>query len=131
MVAPEVFLIKEDDREMFFAHRPLAGVVFMLIGIGIVYFFSFTPLVKEQMARWVVSAGGALFALIHFPAPWLAGSMIAAILAVLFRLKLEMPYRFRNAASSAAPKTRHGAGNSARWTWIPAPSGWNIPRPRI
>jgi len=66
MVAPEVYLIKENDREMFFAHRPLAGVVFMLIGMGIVYFFSFSTLVKEQVARWVFSAGGVLFALVGF-----------------------------------------------------------------
>ena len=68
MVAPEVYLIKENDREMFFAHRPLAGVVFMLIGMGIVYFFSFSALVKEPVARWIFSAGGALFALVGFGA---------------------------------------------------------------
>lgn len=50
MVAPEVYLIKENDREMFFAHRPLAGVVFMLIGMGIVYFF-FHARKKRLLAR--------------------------------------------------------------------------------
>ena len=39
MVAAEVNLIRENDRELYFAHRPLSGVVFMLIGMGIVYFF--------------------------------------------------------------------------------------------
>jgi hypothetical protein len=68
MVAPEVYLIKENDREMFFAHRPLTGLVFMLIGMGFVYFFSFSTLVKEPVARWVFSAGGALFALVGFGA---------------------------------------------------------------
>src|SRR3990170_8053625 len=66
MVAPEVYLIKENDREMFFAHRPLTGLVFMLIGMGIIYFFFFSTLVKEQVARWIFSAGGALFALAGF-----------------------------------------------------------------
>ncbi len=53
---------------MFFAHRPLTGVVFMLIGMGIVYFFSFSTPIKDQVARWVFSAGGALFALMGFGA---------------------------------------------------------------
>ncbi|MGE0147960.1 MAG: AbrB family transcriptional regulator [Parvibaculaceae bacterium] len=43
-------------------------------------------------------AGGAVFAAIRFPAPWLAGSMIAAILAVLLGLKLWMPDALRNVA---------------------------------
>jgi membrane AbrB-like protein len=44
------------------------------------------------------ACGGAVFALIHFPAPWLAGSMIAAILAVIFGVKLLMPDVLRNVA---------------------------------
>lgn len=39
-----------------------------------------------------------MFAFIHFPAPWLAGSMIATIIAVLFGIKLNMPNSLRNAA---------------------------------
>ncbi|TMJ37508.1 MAG: AbrB family transcriptional regulator [Alphaproteobacteria bacterium] len=42
--------------------------------------------------------GGALFAFLHLPAPWLAGSMIAAILAVLFGAKLSVPVPFRSLA---------------------------------
>ena len=64
MVAPEVQLIREDDRELFFAHRPLTGVFFMLVGLCMVYFFSVSPLVKETTARWIFGAGGTLFALI-------------------------------------------------------------------
>jgi hypothetical protein len=66
MVAAEVNLIRENDRELYFAHRPLSGVVFMLIGMGIVYFFFFSSHVREQAVRWIFSAGGALFALIGF-----------------------------------------------------------------
>jgi hypothetical protein len=66
MVAPEVRLIKENDRELYFAHRPMAGVLFMLIGLGIVYFFSSSSRVSELSARWIFGAGGALFALAGF-----------------------------------------------------------------
>ncbi|MGE4250066.1 MAG: AbrB family transcriptional regulator [Parvibaculaceae bacterium] len=44
------------------------------------------------------AAGGGAFAVIHFPAPWLAGSMIAAIVAVLCGLKLWVPNALRSAA---------------------------------
>ena len=63
MIAPEVNLISEDDREMYFAHRPMAGIVIMLIGIGVVYFFAFHV---EEQVRWIFSAAGALFALAGF-----------------------------------------------------------------
>jgi membrane AbrB-like protein len=43
-------------------------------------------------------AGGALFAIIGFPAPWLAGSMIAAILAVYAGVKIVVPAWLRAAA---------------------------------
>jgi hypothetical protein len=66
MIASEVNLIKEDDREIYFAHRPLSGIAIMLIGMGIVYFFFFTSVVKEQVPRWVFSAFGALFSLAGF-----------------------------------------------------------------
>lgn len=35
--------------------------------------------------------GGAVFAYLHLPAPWLAGSMIVAIIAVLSGVKLSVP----------------------------------------
>lgn len=35
--------------------------------------------------------GGALFAYLHLPAPWLAGSMIVAIITVLLGVKLSVP----------------------------------------
>jgi hypothetical protein len=63
MIAPEVNLINEDDREMYFAHRPIAGIVIMLIGMGVVYFFAFH--IKEQV-RWMFVAAGSLFALAGF-----------------------------------------------------------------
>jgi hypothetical protein len=62
-----------------------------------------------------------LFAFLHLPAPWLAGSMIAAILAVLLGLKLSVPVHFRSLAfiilgvqigSSVTMETLTGA---ARW----------------
>ncbi len=68
MAAPQVNLIREDDREMFFAHRPLAGIVFMLIGGAVIYFFSTSPLVNEQLARWIFAAAGVLFVLAGFGA---------------------------------------------------------------
>ncbi len=34
MIAPEVNLISEDDREIYFAHRPIAGIVIMLTAWG-------------------------------------------------------------------------------------------------
>jgi membrane AbrB-like protein len=39
-----------------------------------------------------------LFAFLHLPAPWLAGSMTAAILVVLLGLKLSVPVYFRSLA---------------------------------
>jgi hypothetical protein len=37
------------------------------------------------------AAGGALFAALDFPAPWLAGSMIAAIIAIYAGVKIAVP----------------------------------------
>ncbi len=68
MVASEVHLIRENERELYFAHRPLSGVVFMVIGLGVVYFFSTSPRVTETFARWIFGAGGSLFALFGFGA---------------------------------------------------------------
>src|SRR3990172_7769612 len=61
MIASEVNLIHEDDREIYFAHRPIAGIVIMLIGMGTAYFFAFH--VKDQMPRWIIGATALLFAL--------------------------------------------------------------------
>lgn len=36
---PEVHLIRENEREMHFAHRPMAGIVIALIGGGLGWFF--------------------------------------------------------------------------------------------
>lgn len=61
MIAPEVNLIREDNREIYFAHRPIAGIVIMLAGMGVAYFFGFH--VKDQMPRWIIGATAFLFAL--------------------------------------------------------------------
>lgn len=37
------------------------------------------------------TAGGYLFSMLHVPAPWLAGSMAAAVIAIFGGLKLNMP----------------------------------------
>jgi membrane AbrB-like protein len=55
-------------------------------------------LIRLPLTLALGAAGGAFFAFIHFPAPWLAGSMIAAILAVFLGMKLSMSNRLRNAA---------------------------------
>lgn len=44
------------------------------------------------------AAGGALFASIGFPAPWLAGSMIAAIIAIYSGIKISVPAWLRAVA---------------------------------
>nr|WP_256378701.1 AbrB family transcriptional regulator [Nordella sp. HKS 07] len=65
--------------------------------------------------------GGALFAYLHLPAPWLAGSMIVAIVAVLSGVKLSVPHYLRVIAfiilgvqigSSVTPET---LATAARW----------------
>jgi len=63
------------------------------------FFFAEAALLIRILFTLVLgAAGGALFAVLHFPAPWLAGSMIAAILAVLFGLKLSVPVYLRSLA---------------------------------
>jgi len=64
MIASEVRLIRESRRELYCAHRPPAGIAFMLIGMEIVYFFSFSGRVSEPTAQWIFSLGGAYVALI-------------------------------------------------------------------
>lgn len=63
MIASEVNLISEDDRELYFAHRPLSGAAIMLIGMGIVYFFAVHA---TEAVRWIFGSVGALIALAGF-----------------------------------------------------------------
>ena len=64
MMVPEAYLIRENDREIYFAHRPQYAVVLLLTGAAIVYYFFFSDAVEDQTARWIFTAAGAFFALI-------------------------------------------------------------------
>lgn len=56
------------------------------------------PIAQFLITLIVGFAGGGLFALLHFPAPWLAGSMIAGSAAIACRVKLHIPDLARLAA---------------------------------
>ena len=73
------------------------------------------------MTPLIPALGGAVFAYLHLPAPWLAGSMIVAIITVLSGVKLSVPPYLRILAfiilgvqigSSVTPETLATAG---RW----------------
>ena len=67
------------------------------------------------------AAGGALFWLAGIPAPWLAGSMIAAVVAVFAGVTIAMPYWLRAAAfillgiQTGTSVTWETVGRAAQW----------------
>ena len=64
MIASEIYLVRENDREMYFAHRPFMGWIFLVIGAGTVVFVWQATTGSDVIVRWVMSAGGAFFGLI-------------------------------------------------------------------
>jgi hypothetical protein len=56
----EVHLIRENARELHFAHRPMAGLVFAVIGTGFGWFF--WARAGEGSGRWIGLLAGLFFA---------------------------------------------------------------------
>lgn len=59
----EIPLLRETDRELVFAHRPLGGWVFSGIGAS-VFYAAFSGLISDATARWWFGGAGAFFAVI-------------------------------------------------------------------
>jgi uncharacterized protein len=69
------------------------------------------------------SGGGAIFAYLGFPAPWLAGSMIAAVIAVFLGIKLGMPEWLKAAAFILLGIQ---TGTSVNWDTLQRAAQWPI-----
>lgn len=59
----ELQLVKEGDREILLAHRPMGGWVFFGIGAGI-FHLAYSGVIDERTARWWFGGAGAFFAVI-------------------------------------------------------------------
>ena len=59
---------------------------------------SYMPFVHFLITLAIGFAGGGLFAVLHFPAPWLAGSMIAGAAAIACHVRLHVPDLMRLAS---------------------------------
>lgn len=59
---PEVQLVRENESEVYFAHRPLGGVVLALIGAGIAWVA--WAKARDTTGQWIGLIGGGVFALI-------------------------------------------------------------------
>lgn len=55
------------------------------------------PLIATVVTLLLAAAGGTLFFLLDFPAPWLSGGMIGAVAGMLCGIELHMPHRLRDA----------------------------------
>ncbi len=100
MRVSEVKLKRESDRELFFAHYPLGGVVFALLGAG----FGYLPvyLGADSWTRWIFGIMGALFAII---------GILGAFWRYEFRLDLISRTYTRRRGMWPAPQTHKGSLN--------------------
>jgi hypothetical protein len=58
----EANLKRDTERELFFAHYPLSGVIFAALGAGFGYLPAYFG--ADSVTRWIFGGMGALFALI-------------------------------------------------------------------